>query len=294
MVLTTPDYRSRVLKSLGQLPPFSPVLNKLLATLAREDVPYMELAGIIEKDTVMSGNVLRLVNSAAFARRTEITSIPHAISVMGLAKLRNMVLGLSISRMWAGVKMPKSWSAARFNMHSVATAVMADNIAQHVSTNYPEGAFIAGLLHDFGKLLIAAAMPAEAEEIERMAAETGRPALECEREIVGADHADLSAIALKEWNLPVPVQIAVEYHHDPQRNVGYLAEVGKARFHLADIVRAASESVNRLGVTVAAVPPDFTPHANPTEPVQSMTDEETTWKIVGAFEKEFEAIRAFF
>ncbi len=294
MVTAELDYRTKIVKSLGQLPPFSPVLNKLLATLAREDVAYSELAGIIEKDTVMSGNVLRLVNSAAYARRSEINSIPHAISVLGISKLRNVVLGLSISRMWSGVKTPKVWSAARFNLHSIAVAVMSDNLAQHVSVNYPEGAFVAGLMHDFGKLLMAVAMPAEYEQIDQMKLASGRPLWECEREVIGADHAALSAIALEEWNLPVQIRRAVEFHHRVSENPSFEAEKEGATFHLSELIDTADQAVNRLGVTVHELPPGTPKHEHPSEPLQRLTDEEATWKLMGDFECEFEAIRKFF
>ena len=294
MVTAELDYRTKIVKSLGQLPPFSPVLNKLLATLAREDVAYSELAGIIEKDTVMSGNVLRLVNSAAYARRSEINSIPHAISVLGINKLRNVVLGLSISRMWSGVKTPKIWSPARFNLHSIAVAVMSDNLAQHLSVNYPEGAFVAGLMHDFGKLLLAVSMPAEYDQIDQMRLASGRPLWECEQEVIGADHAALSAIALHEWNLPHQIQRAVEFHHRSSENPNAAEEKEGATFHLSELLDAADQAVNRLGVTVHELPPDTAKHEHPTEPIQRLIDEETTWKLMGDFEREFEAIRKFF
>ena len=294
MVTAELDYRTKIVKSLGQLPPFSPVLNKLLATLAREDVAYSELAGIIEKDTVMSGNVLRLVNSAAYARRSEINSIPHAISVLGINKLRNVVLGLSISRMWSGVKTPKIWSPARFNLHSIAVAVMADNLAQHLSVNYPEGAFVSGLMHDFGKLLMAVALPAEYEQVDQLKKATGRDLTDCEREVIGGDHADCSAIALEEWNLPSQIRRAVAFHHRPTENPSFETEKEGATFHLAELVSAADNAVNHLGVTVHEIPAGTPKHEHPTEPIQRMTDEETTWKLMGDFEREFEAIRKFF
>jgi len=100
-----------VVKSLGQLPPFPAVLNKLLASLNDEDISYADVAQLIEKDAVLSANVLRLVNSAIYGRRGTITSITHAISILGINKLRNTVLGFSISRMWTQVKTPSSWSA---------------------------------------------------------------------------------------------------------------------------------------------------------------------------------------
>ena len=112
--------RARAIRCLGELPPFSPILNRLLASLAKEDVSFNKLGDLIEKDPVMAGNLLHLVNSALYARRGSINSVRHALSLLGINKLRNAVLGMSITRMWNQVRTPPSWSMARFNMHSSA------------------------------------------------------------------------------------------------------------------------------------------------------------------------------
>src|SRR6266478_9226014 len=88
---------SRILASLDKLPPFSPVLTRLLATLADEDVSFGALAGIIETDAVLAGNLLRVVNSPLYGRISTINSVRHAVAILGSVKIRNLVLGLSVS-----------------------------------------------------------------------------------------------------------------------------------------------------------------------------------------------------
>jgi HD-like signal output (HDOD) protein len=292
VIATATGSQAQILKSLGQLPPFSPVLNKLLASLAKEDVSFTALASLIEKDTVMSGNVLKLVNSAAYARRGQINSIPHAISVLGLTKLRNVVLGLSISRMWASVKMPKGWSSSRFNLHAVSTAVLADHLAQSVGVNYPEGAFISGLLHDFGVMLIAIAMPNEYQEVQDLHALGGRPVVECEMEILGTDHTRVTGLALAEWNLPDPIQRAARYHHEPASNPNREAEKEGEAYHLSEIVASADDTVNRLGHSIEALKP--LPVERPEELLFPLLKPEQATKVYEQFAAEFETIRAFF
>jgi hypothetical protein len=131
------------MKSLDQLPPFSPVVNSLMASLADEDVSFAHLASVIERDSVLAGNVLRLVNSALYGRRGTISSVRAAVSILGLTKLRNYVLGLSVARIWAKAKTPPSWDMERFNLHGTAVAVLADLIVQKGPFDYPEGAFAA-------------------------------------------------------------------------------------------------------------------------------------------------------
>jgi HD-like signal output (HDOD) protein len=284
------DVRDRILRSLGQLPPFSPVLNKLLASLAREDVSFAELSQLIEKDTVLSGNVLRLVNSAAYARRGEVNSITHAITVLGLSKLRNLVLGLSIARMWVGVKTPPAWSHARFNLHSIATAILTDQLSQHLTVSYPEGAFVAGLFHDFGKMLIAISMPAEFQEIAEMHQLGARPWWECEREVLGLDHARVSVMALAEWNLPTPIQRAVAFHHHSLDNPHYQTEKGDAQFHLSELLEKADRIVNGMGHVVMPVAESHP--AETTALIREMLP--TAEQVESSFRTEFETIRSFF
>jgi HD-like signal output (HDOD) protein len=292
MYTTANDFETMVSKGLGQLPPFSPILNKLLASIACEDVRFSDLSVLIEKDTVLSGNVLRLVNSAAYARRGEINSVPHAVSVLGLNKLRNTLLGLSISRMWSGVKTPKEWSHSRFNLHSVGTAVMADHLAQVVPVNYPEGAFVAGLFHDFGKLLIATVKPQEFREVQELHALGGRSIPECETEILGGDHSRLSSLALERWNLPTPICSAVAYHHDPAGNPAYEQEKDGAQFHLSELLAAADHAVNAAGISMSANPPAS--EDPPEAAIVAMAGPDEGMRIFHAFQKEFDSVRQFF
>jgi HD-like signal output (HDOD) protein len=145
--------------ALDKIPPFSPVLARVLATLASEDVSFGELAGIIETDAVLAGNLLRVVNSPLYGRISTINSVKHAVAIMRIIKIRNLVLGLSVSSRWAGARVPSLWNAKQFNLHSLAVAVLADQLALRTSAPYPEGAFTAGLLHDVGKLLLAVSSP---------------------------------------------------------------------------------------------------------------------------------------
>ncbi len=238
-----PKLKEKALRSLSALPPFSPILSKLLATLAAENVSFSALGDLIEKDTVVAANILHLVNSALYARRGTISSVRHAVSLLGVNKLRNAVLGMSIARVWNRVKMPANWSMMRFNMHSAAVAILSDLLAQRVQVEYPEGAFVAGLLHDSGRLLIAMALPQEYERIlDRYA--TGATMIECEKEVLGFTHAELSAEALKYWKLPEPIQIAVRDHHSsPTGSAGGLIP-------LSHVVDAANQYTNSTGISI--------------------------------------------
>src|SRR5579884_1228824 len=175
VVTSVLDCRDKVLRSLGRLPPFSPVLNRVLASISGEDFSFSAVADLIEKDTVLAGNVLKIVNSALYGRRGTVSSVRHAVSLLGINKLRNAVLSMSIARMWASVKTPPGWSMTRFNIHSVAVAILCD--------------------------------------VENLYRASGRPWCDCELDVFGFTHPEISAEALNVWNLPAPIRESVVQHH---------------------------------------------------------------------------------
>ena len=277
--------KDRALRALNQLPPFSPILSRLIATLAREDAGFKQVAAQIESDPVLSGTVLRMVNSALYGRRGTISSVRHAVALMGLDRLRNTTLSLSISQLWSRATAAPSWPASRFNLHCVATAILADMIAQNTDVIYPEGAFVAGLLHDFGKLLIAAGLPAEFEQIANRACASGCELAECELEMLGFSHAELSGAALERWNLPVEIQRAAARHHEP------LCAGSPLTLH--SIVAAADLTVNRMGITL--LPPSNDPV--PLEEISTLAPLGLDGKephLLVNFQAEFDALRPFF
>ncbi len=276
-------FKEKALRSLSQLPPFSPILNRVMASLASEDASFAKLGDLIEKDTVLAGNLLHVVNSALYARRGTINSVRHALSILGVEKLRNAVLGMSISRMWSKIQMPSSWSMARFNMHSAACAILSDLLAQQLPVAYPEGAFVGGLLHDVGRLLIALSLPDEHDRIQRAHEQGGRTRLECEQALLGFTHPQLSADALAFWNLPKPIQTAVLYHHDP---------FGQAADSLSRVVDAANQYVNSLGVSILD---DNGPESADGRVVESLgLDEDRVELVVAEFKAEYDTMAQFF
>ena len=278
----TCSVRDRALRVLGELPPFSPILNRLMASLAQQDVSFAKVADLIEKDAVLAGNVLKLVNSALYGRRASINSVRHAVSMLGVNKLRNATLGMSVARMWNKVKTPRGWSTASFNLHSVAVAMLSDLLAQKLPVNYGEGAFVAGLFHDLGWLLLVLGCPEEFDRASHSSAE------QLESETLGISHAELSAEALAIWNLPLPIQMAVRYHAQWERDPN-VAEVN--RVPLSRVVSVADHYVRQRGNAISIF-------EHGPDPSVQLTDflglGERLPIILDEFENEFSAIQQFF
>jgi len=116
------------------------------------------------------------------------------------------------------------------------------------------GAFIAGMLHDVGKLLIAVSMPKKYEDILAVVAVSGAPLLACEREILGTDHAELSGLAVWRWRLAESIRWAAFYQHEPERAVD-VERNGPGKLSLSVAVHQADAFINGLGMSVLPLQP---------------------------------------
>lgn len=227
---TIQDARTSAMRAADRLPLFSVVLHRALYLFSQgDDVSIHELAGIIEQDVVTAGNILSIANSALYARRTRVASIPQAVSRLGIDKTRNALLGLSVARLFKGAQLPESWSPARFNMHSLASAVFSDLIAKNTPALDSEWGFLTGLLHDIGLFLLVAGLP---EELAHITANGGDDfhLAEREYELFGFTHFDLGTDLLHRWNCPAAVQEAVrscqnsEVQYEPRLSLGAAAK----------------------------------------------------------------------
>ncbi len=223
--------------------------TQLLSRLARPNSDIIELTALVEKDAVLTAQVLRLANSALFGRSQPINSVKHAITMIGVGAMRKFALGASISNLFSRFRTAPSFSVTRFNLHSVATGTLVELISDEIPFEQSNGAFIAGLLHDVGKLLIAVSMPKQYEDILGLVAVTGAPLVACEREILGTDHAELSGLAISRWELAEPIRWAACYHHEPE-HAEAVEHTGAGKLSLVLAVHQADAFVNGLGMSV--------------------------------------------
>ncbi len=263
-------------------------MNRLIASLANDNISFSAIADLIEKDTALAGNILRLVNSALYGFRGTINSVRQAVPLMGINKLRNAALSMSVTRMWNQVKNPAGWSTPNFNQHSVGVAILADLLAQKLPVDYAEGAFAAGLFHDLGLLLIAMGLPEEYKQMSLLCQQNKRWTLEYEIAVLGMTHAELSAEALGHWNLPEPIQTAVRYHVDPDTDPSPLTN---GRLPLSRVLSAADRYVKGKGVFVSLFE---CPSEEPDDALEQLDLGDRLPVILTEFDNQFTAIKAYF
>ena len=203
------------------------------------------------------------------------------MTLLGTSTLRRITIGCTVSNLFSKSKAAPSWSRMRFNLHSGATGIMTEAIADEIPVENKDGAFVAGMLHDLGRLLIAVGLPEKYEMITTLHEMSGKPLWECEREAIYTDHAELSAIALRKWGLPEGVCLAAQFHHDP---------TAEGAPWLAMVVNRADQFVNHLGISVLLT--GGAGNTPATLDIPEMVYDQS--KVLARFEREWKELSSFF
>ncbi len=227
-----------VLGTVDTLPAVPRVYNQLVAALADDEVRVERIAQIVEQDVGISAKILQLVNSSFFGIAREITSIREATTYLGTNTIRDLTLGVEAFRMVEGARIPAGYSVEREQRHAFRCARIASRLAP--DKRAAEQAYLAALLHDIGKLVLAVELPERFARAQRAASEAGEPFHAAERRIGRATHAEIGACILGLWGMPYPIVEAVANHHVPAR-------VAHEGFAVLTAVHVADALAHELG-----------------------------------------------
>ncbi len=199
---------------LGSLPSLPAVYDRLQQQLRNPECSLADIAGIIEQDLAMSAKVLQLVNSAFFGMYKQIDSTVRAVNLLGLDTIRALVLSVGVFTELRGVK-SKVFSVQSLWNHSKRVAAFAKTIAQTESGSkeLTETVFVAGFLHDIGKLLLYSSVRDKYIEAVELALGQQLTLCQAERQIFQASHGAIGGYLLGIWGLPGGVVEAAAFHH---------------------------------------------------------------------------------
>ena len=203
------------LGSVTELPVLPRLYEALTVALAKEEVDIQEVGGIVEEDAGIAAKILQLVNSSFFGMRAEITDLRHATAYLGVTTIRDIVLCFGMFRQFEGSAKLAGFSMEREQSHSLLTARIARKLLDEKTA--AEEAFLAGLLHDVGKLVLATRLAEPFQTILQAGAGVERPFHRVEEEALGVSHAEIGAYLLGLWGIPYPIVEAVAHHHHPAR-----------------------------------------------------------------------------
>jgi len=206
------DRRVHVLRAIDELPPLNQVARHLLSLLGDDRTSAGDLDRIIRNDQALTARVLKHANSSVFGKSRRISSLTEAVVLMGDARLSDLVLSAAVDDVVGESGIP-GFSEVAWD-HSIDCAAAARALARFNGGIDPDTAFVAGLMHDIGLLVVARAAPVEMAEL--LAANPDDP-LAAERRLLGINHPQVGQRLLEKWNLPGPLCEAVRLHHAPHR-----------------------------------------------------------------------------
>lgn len=211
----TPELAHKLATAVDAMPAFPQSVQKILELTRDVNCSPKELVQVIDKDPVVMVKILRVVNSAYFKLPRQVVSVDHAVVYLGFNTIKNLALGI------AAIGMLPAHNAAKFDgpaylVHSLSTAAIAKMLAARVGGVEPMDCFIAGLLHDFGKVVFAQFMPQELHCAIELSASQGLPLHEALRSTLGTDHAVAGAMLIEKWRFPNHLAETIRYQFDTE------------------------------------------------------------------------------
>lgn len=207
----------KLLKQPNALPSAPKVVRQLIETFQQEDVDIMRAASFIESDPVLTAKLLKMANSAFFGLNRSVTNAREAINVMGLIKVRALVIGAALGD---GFHTVGSVNLAQFWRYSLNTANLSRYLALPIKID-ENTAFTAGLIHGIGELVMHVGMPEAMIDLDRSIPMLDLKRARAEKGIFGYSYADVGAALAREWKFPKKMIDAIEHQSAPFDNDVY-------------------------------------------------------------------------
>lgn len=197
-----------------------------------------DIAEVVKRSPSLTALLLKLVNSAFYGFPSKIDTISQAVSLIGTREINALILGVTVMRQFHDIS-NKLVDVSVFLKHSLACGILARILAAQAKIQHTERLFVAGLLHDIGRLVWYKYFPEQAKLVLEMAKMTVHSLYEVENECMGISHEEIAGLLLEKWEFPVTLKQSIIYHHTPSTSPD---PIGAGIVHMADI------AVNALGL----------------------------------------------
>ncbi|MEW6041530.1 MAG: HDOD domain-containing protein [Elusimicrobiota bacterium] len=237
------------------LPTLPTVVAKMIELVDNPKTSASSLAKLISSDQALTAKILKLANSAYYGFPREISTVNLAIVVLGFNTVKDMGLSVSVLDAFTDMDDIEHFEMSRFWEHSIGVGVAAKMLAHTFEYRVAGEAFVAGLLHDVGKLILNQYLHSDFLAVLKKANQEKRELKDVEIEIIGATHAQVGAWLAERWRLPRMIVDSIEFHH----RIGETNNVSELVFftYLADFLCRRA----KIGTSGNGVEPTLTPEA---------------------------------
>jgi HD-like signal output (HDOD) protein len=204
----------KIIAKVGDLPAMPSVVGEVMALTTNPDVALSDVSRVIERDPALTAKLLKVSNSPYYGMRQVVGTLKLALVILGVREVRNIVIGVAVLDALRDKETEALLHQHGLWAHSTRVAAIAKKIGAHSKGAFQGEDFIAGLLHDVGKMVLWRHLEGEYRNIYLESKRSGRRLHEIEREKFGFDHADVIAGLASVWNLPDSLRVALLNHHD--------------------------------------------------------------------------------
>jgi HD-like signal output (HDOD) protein len=230
---------------IENLPTLPVIVQQIQKLIENPNSNMSHIATIITRDQSIAARVVRLVNSAFYGIGTKISSIQQAIMLLGLNTVKNLVIGVSVVKIFEGSPNASIFDRQKFWLHTFGCATGARLIAKNLNLDEPEDFFMAGLLHGIGILVLDQFFHDEFVAIIQQTVKTKIELTLVEANIIGITHCEIGEVIARKWRIPEFLTIAIRHHNKP-----VFSEI-ETEYHrlISSVVHVADTTICKRGIT---------------------------------------------
>jgi HD-like signal output (HDOD) protein len=205
-----------IIKKTDRLPTLPGIALKLLDAVRREEPDLEEIAKLISSDPPLSAEILKFINSPFYSLKTKVTSVNHAVNMLGVKTVKNLALSFSLVNNFQP-EGPFSFNYKSFWKDSLIGAISARSLAEDVKPDLSEDAFFLGLMHNLGILTLVRCLPKQYSLVIKEMQTSGSSYHESEDLVLGFNHMAVGKCLIQSWGLPELFYLPIGYHHQPEK-----------------------------------------------------------------------------
>lgn len=215
-LISVSERATRLVAQVDDIPPMSQVLTRVLQLLSDPGKSMKDLAAVLSEDQAMVARIIRVSNSALYRSMQEIRSLDKALARLGIKAIRSILLTSATRDLLLSDKSAGGvWSRFLWQ-HAKECALASRRIAERVKYFDPEEAFVGGMLHDMGKMVILLKHRSLFQQIRKLQAGENLGSVEAERFVLGFSHPELGGLLMEKWHMPGILGTCVQYHHQSE------------------------------------------------------------------------------